>query len=216
MGPAKRAKRRERGSEVRSERLEVRGETATPRRVSPALLDDCDKGTWNLSIYCNSSGRPSKAHVTPRDPTLDAVGTRSCAIRRGMSKKRATAIFDLSLRVGPGVPEDESSISEFRFSGAVRLPTTRNWDKLHPENGNRHSLFSLFETSKVVTTSTEDGYDNWTWAGIHYAVRQMFPMKELKVGFLMLFFCTAIYIQIDPRIWSSVCQLLARLMVGGN
>src|SRR5271165_5748537 len=28
--------------------------------------------------------------VTSRDPTLDAVGTRSCAIRRGMSKKRAT------------------------------------------------------------------------------------------------------------------------------
>ena len=40
-------------------------------------------------------------HVTSRDPTLNAVGTRSCAIRRGMSKKRATAIFDLSLRVGP-------------------------------------------------------------------------------------------------------------------
>src|SRR5271166_5193033 len=39
------------------------------------------------------------AHVTSRDPTLDAVGTRSCAIRRGMSKKRATPIFDLSLRV---------------------------------------------------------------------------------------------------------------------
>ena len=36
-----------------------------------------------------------EAHVTSRDPTLDAVGTRSrtrsCAIRRGMSKKRATA-----------------------------------------------------------------------------------------------------------------------------
>jgi hypothetical protein len=31
-------------------------------------------------------------HVTSRDPTLNAVGTRSCAIRRGMSKKRATAI----------------------------------------------------------------------------------------------------------------------------
>src|SRR5271166_555195 len=58
MGPAKHAKRRERGREV-----------------------------W--------AGRP--AHVTSRDPTLDAVGTRSCAIRRGMSKKRATAIFDLSL-----------------------------------------------------------------------------------------------------------------------
>ena len=40
-----------------------------------------------------------EAHVTSRDPTLDAVGTRSCAIRRGMSKKRATEIFDLSLRV---------------------------------------------------------------------------------------------------------------------
>src|SRR5208337_3002817 len=58
MGPAKHAKRRERGREV-----------------------------W--------AGRP--AHVTSRDPTLDAVGTRSCAIRRGMSKKRASAIFDLSL-----------------------------------------------------------------------------------------------------------------------
>src|SRR5271165_2172162 len=42
-----------------------------------------------------------EAHVASRDPTLDVVGTRSCAIRRGMSKKRATAIFDLSLRVGP-------------------------------------------------------------------------------------------------------------------
>ena len=41
-----------------------------------------------------------EAHVTSLDPTLD-IGTRSCAIRRGMSKKRATAIFDLSLRVGP-------------------------------------------------------------------------------------------------------------------
>jgi hypothetical protein len=79
----------------------VRSETATPLRVSAALLDDCDKGTWNLSIYCNSSGRPSITHVTSRDPTLDAVGTRSCAIRHGMSKKRATAIFDPSLRVGP-------------------------------------------------------------------------------------------------------------------
>ena len=52
----------------------MRGETATPRRVSAALLDDRDKGTWNLSIYCNRSGRPSIAHVTSRDPTLDAAG----------------------------------------------------------------------------------------------------------------------------------------------
>ena len=53
-------------------------------------------------------------------------------------------------------------------------------------------------------------------AGIQYAFRRVFPMKELKTGFLMLFVCTALYIQVDPRIWSGVCQLLARLMVGGN
>ena len=41
-----------------------------------------------------------EADFTSRDPTLNVVGTRSCAIRRGISKKRATAIFDLSLRVG--------------------------------------------------------------------------------------------------------------------
>ena len=51
-----------------------------------------------------------EAHVTSRDPTLDAVGTRSCAIRRGMSKKRATAIFDLSLRVGPSEMESPEGI----------------------------------------------------------------------------------------------------------
>ena len=28
-----------------------------------------------------------EAHVTSRDPTLDAVGTRSCVIRRGMVQK---------------------------------------------------------------------------------------------------------------------------------
>ena len=40
-----------------------------------------------------------EAHVTPREPTSDAAGTRSCAIRLGMSKKRATAILDLSLQL---------------------------------------------------------------------------------------------------------------------
>jgi hypothetical protein len=52
--------------------------------------------------------------------------------------------------------------------------------------------------------------------GIRYAYNHLFPMKELKTGFLMLFVCTALYIQVDPRIWTGVCQLLARLMVGGN
>ena len=59
----------------------MRGETATPRRVSARCWMTVT-GTWNLSIYCNSSGMPSITHVTSRDSTLDAVGTRSCVIRR--------------------------------------------------------------------------------------------------------------------------------------
>src|SRR5271166_1522636 len=97
MGPAKDAKG--------GERREVRSETATPRRVSVRCWMTVT-GTWNLSIYCNRSGMPSITHVTSRDPTLDAVGTRSCVIRRGTFKKRATAIFDLSLRVDLGCPEN--------------------------------------------------------------------------------------------------------------
>jgi hypothetical protein len=46
-------------------------------------------GGGNGSAY-RRAGETWEAHVTSRDPTLDAVGTRSCAIRRGMSKKRAT------------------------------------------------------------------------------------------------------------------------------
>jgi hypothetical protein len=42
----------------------------------------------------------------------------------------------------------------------------------------------------------------------------VFPMKELKTGFLMVLVCTALYVQIDPRIWSGICQLLARFLVG--
>jgi hypothetical protein len=42
------------------------------------------------------------------------------------------------------------------------------------------------------------------------------PMKEVKTGFLMLLVCTALYVQIDPRIWNGLCQLLARFMVGWN
>jgi hypothetical protein len=60
-----------------------------------------------------------EVHVTSRDPTLNAVGTRSCAIRRGMSRKRATAIFDLSLRVGPRIGTDGSRErwSSFKLGG---------------------------------------------------------------------------------------------------
>jgi len=41
-------------------------------------------------------------------------------------------------------------------------------------------------------------------------------MKGLETGFLMLVVCTALYIQIDPRISNGICQLLARLMIGTN
>jgi hypothetical protein len=40
------------------------------------------------------------------------------------------------------------------------------------------------------------------------------PMREVKTGCLMLLVCTALYIQFDPRIWSGLCQLLAKLLVG--
>ena len=59
-------------------------------------------------------------------PTLDAVGTRSCAIRRGMSKKRATAIFDLSLRVGPVSPKASGHVmlrSQKIYSNERRVET---------------------------------------------------------------------------------------------
>src|SRR5271166_1248711 len=88
MGPAKHAKRRERGREV-----------------------------W--------AGRP--AHVTSRDPTLDAVGTRSCAIRRGMSKKRATAIFDLSLRVGRNWEIGRSGEFSYSFVTSFLTFVTSVW-----------------------------------------------------------------------------------------
>jgi hypothetical protein len=52
--------------------------------------------------------------------------------------------------------------------------------------------------------------------GIPYALGDVPPMKELKAGFLMLLVCVALYIQVDPRIWNGVCQLLARFMIGWN
>src|SRR5271165_2629646 len=104
MGPAKHAKRRERGREV-----------------------------W--------AGRP--AHVTSRDPTLDAVGTRSCAIRRGMSKKRATAIFDLSLL--SRLPGEASRIGYWDSSLIVRQLRSELWRRSPlPE-----SLLSLRPAKKL-------------------------------------------------------------------
>jgi hypothetical protein len=41
-------------------------------------------------------------------------------------------------------------------------------------------------------------------------------MKGSERVFLMLLICTALYIQIDVRIWNGICQLLARFMIGTN
>ena len=45
-----------------------------------------------------------EAHVTSRDPTLDAVGTRSCAIRR--------VSFSFYLAAGVGADEESSFVSD--------------------------------------------------------------------------------------------------------
>jgi hypothetical protein len=41
-------------------------------------------------------------------------------------------------------------------------------------------------------------------------------MKEFKTAFLTLLVCVELYIQVDPGVWSGVCQLLARFMIGWN
>jgi hypothetical protein len=79
---------------VRKHRL--RFESMSAIRVSPQFLTNGVEKTRK-----GMRGVGWEAYVTSRDPILAAVGTRSCAIRRGMSKKCATEIFGLSLRVGP-------------------------------------------------------------------------------------------------------------------
>ena len=77
-----------------------------------------------------------EAHVTSRDPTFGR-GTRSCAIRRGISKKRATAIFDLSLRVGPVSP---------KASGHVMLRSQKIYPNEHRVETQFLSVFASFAT----------------------------------------------------------------------
>jgi hypothetical protein len=68
----------------------------TDRRVGGSAKRPVEHKEWSpRNTRKGMRGVSWEAHVTSRDPTLDAVGTRSCAIRRRMSKKRATAIFDL-------------------------------------------------------------------------------------------------------------------------
>ena len=44
--------------------------------------------------------------------------------------------------------------------------------------------------------------------------QELLCVKEIKTGVLMLLVCAAIYVQIDPQIWSGLCQLIGRLMTG--
>ena len=65
-----------------------------------------------------------EAHVTSRDPTLDAVGTRSCAIRRGMSKKRATREKPRTITIWERrARKEERSNSQSSYSLSFRFPT---------------------------------------------------------------------------------------------
>jgi hypothetical protein len=41
-------------------------------------------------------------------------------------------------------------------------------------------------------------------------------LQGVETGYLVVLVCTALYLQIDPRIWDGICQLLARLMIGTN
>ena len=41
-------------------------------------------------------------------------------------------------------------------------------------------------------------------------------MREVKTGSLTLLVCAALYIEIDPRVWNDVCQLLVGFVVGPN
>jgi hypothetical protein len=37
-------------------------------------------------------------------------------------------------------------------------------------------------------------------------------MRELETGLLMLLVCGALYVQTDPTIWSSLSQIVVRLI----
>ena len=97
-------------------------------------------------------GLPPSRSVTSRDPTLDAVGTRSCAIRHGMFKKRATAIFDLSLRVG--LPPSSSRRGGWPVPG-VKIPRAEPYRplRLRGEEPSKQTLnLAPFDLSLVLST----------------------------------------------------------------
>ena len=41
-------------------------------------------------------------------------------------------------------------------------------------------------------------------------------VREIKAGFLMFLVSVAILVQIDPRIWSGLCELIGRLIHNGH
>jgi hypothetical protein len=62
------------------------------------------------------------------------------------------------------------------------------------------------------TDQARNGFPRWS----DLPTNSRPQMKGFETGSLMLLVCTALYIQIDPRIWNNICQLLARLMIGTN
>jgi hypothetical protein len=80
--------------------------------------------------------------------------------------------------------------------------------------GSEHPLFTPPRAGFILKCSTTMAYNSKILLASDMLSNHVFPMKALKTGFLMVLVCTALYVQIDPRIWSGICQLLARFLVG--
>jgi hypothetical protein len=67
---------------------------------------------------------------------------------------------------------------------------------------------------RFIGTAGNETWETGEWSQIGTNRRPQ--IKGFDTAFLMLLVFTALYIQIDPRIWTGICQLLARLMIGTN
>jgi hypothetical protein len=91
------------------------------------------------------------------------------------------------------------------------------WEMFRPEDGIPGWLpFSARSVTQICNILTMNmlRIESSNWHMECFGL--LLPMKEVKTGFLMLLVCVALYIQVDPRIWTGICQLLARCMVGWN
>jgi len=69
-------------------------------------------------------------------------------------------------------------------------------------------------TPHIIGTAGDETWETGEWS--QTGTNRRTQIKGFDTAFLMLLVFTALYIQIDPRIWTGICQLLARLMIGTN